>query len=185
MNWTTILPTGPTPAPVLPQHSGTIGWTYDSVEFTVPSHVRSVDIQCELRGQGTVWFDDVWLQKLFLTPFARGPSDHRDAAVRRHHEVMSMFFMHRIHGPRSRDLRPDGTGENPDSSEYGAFSSREGARITDVRGFDELGYRTALERTGEPMTALADVMSNILSGRNGVPIAVESTFPRPVGGPSS
>ena len=74
----------PPPAPVLPQHSGTIGWTYDSVEFTVPSHVRSIDIQCELRGQGTVWFDDVWF-RAFLTPFVRGPSHDRDAAVRRLH----------------------------------------------------------------------------------------------------
>ncbi|HEV3310611.1 MAG TPA: hypothetical protein VG815_08850 [Chloroflexota bacterium] len=55
----------PSPAPpALPQYSGTTGWTYVSIEFTVPAHVRSIGIQCELRGQGTVWFDDVWLQKL-------------------------------------------------------------------------------------------------------------------------
>ena len=54
----------PPAAPALPQHTGTIGWTKDELEFTVPANVQSIGIQCELRGQGTVWFDDVWLQKL-------------------------------------------------------------------------------------------------------------------------
>jgi len=55
-----IVPAGP----VLPEHSGTSGWRQDSVEFTVPPNVNSISIQCELRGQGSAWFDDVWLQKL-------------------------------------------------------------------------------------------------------------------------
>lgn len=52
------------PAPILAAYSGTNGWTKSSVTFTVPYHVRSIGIQCELRGKGTVWFDDVWLQQL-------------------------------------------------------------------------------------------------------------------------
>jgi hypothetical protein len=51
-------------APVLPQHSGSSGWIHDGIDFQVPTNVTSIEIACELRGQGTVWFDDVWLQKL-------------------------------------------------------------------------------------------------------------------------
>jgi len=57
--------TGPAPpAPALPQYSGTQGWQRNAVVLTIPAHVHSLSIQCELRGQGTVWFDDVWLQRL-------------------------------------------------------------------------------------------------------------------------
>lgn len=52
------------PAPALPQYSGTTGWSHDSITFAVPSRINSVSIDCELRGQGTVWFDNVWLQEL-------------------------------------------------------------------------------------------------------------------------
>jgi hypothetical protein len=51
-------------APALTQHDGTSGWLHDVVSFTVPSNVTSIGIACELRGQGTVWFDDVWLQRV-------------------------------------------------------------------------------------------------------------------------
>jgi hypothetical protein len=51
-------------APALPQHSGTTGWVRDSIEFTAPSGAGSLGIACQLRGQGTVWFDDVWVQQL-------------------------------------------------------------------------------------------------------------------------
>jgi len=56
---------GPAPSPpILPEFTGTTNWTHVSVKFTVPSNVKSVEIHCELRGQGTVWFDGVWLQSL-------------------------------------------------------------------------------------------------------------------------
>ena len=57
--------TSPAPSPpVLPEYTGTTNWSEDSVTFTVPVGVKSLDIHLELRGQGTVWFDNVWLQKL-------------------------------------------------------------------------------------------------------------------------
>ena len=52
------------PAPMLPEHSGSSGWIHDGVAFQVPANVTSIEIACELRGQGTVWFDNVWLQEL-------------------------------------------------------------------------------------------------------------------------
>ncbi len=56
---------GPAPSgPVLPQHSGTTGWSHDVITFTVPGNVKGIDIHCELRGRGTVWFDGVWLQQI-------------------------------------------------------------------------------------------------------------------------
>ncbi len=51
-------------APQLRTHSGTSGWLHDVVYFTVPKNVHVLGIHAELRGQGTVWFDDVWVQKL-------------------------------------------------------------------------------------------------------------------------
>ncbi len=50
--------------PALPRHTGTTGWQHDTTEFTIPGNVHAVGIQAELRGQGTVYFDDVWLQEL-------------------------------------------------------------------------------------------------------------------------
>lgn len=54
----------PAAPPLLPQHVGSSGWVHDNVTFTVPANVTSLGIECNLRGQGTVWFDNVWLQKL-------------------------------------------------------------------------------------------------------------------------
>jgi hypothetical protein len=57
--------TGPPPAaPILPEVTGTTDWTHNSVMFTVPPNVSGLDIHCELRGRGTVWFDGLWLQQL-------------------------------------------------------------------------------------------------------------------------
>jgi hypothetical protein len=51
-------------APALPRHTGTTSWQHDVVEINVPGNVHAIGIQAELRGQGTVYFDDVWLQLL-------------------------------------------------------------------------------------------------------------------------
>ncbi len=52
------------PAPLLPQYSGTVGWTRDTTTFTIPHGMNAVEIDGYLRGQGTVWFDDVSLRKV-------------------------------------------------------------------------------------------------------------------------
>jgi hypothetical protein len=52
------------PAPALPTHTGTSGWVHDKVQFVAPAGVTSLGINATLRGQGTVWFDDVSLTDL-------------------------------------------------------------------------------------------------------------------------
>jgi hypothetical protein len=55
----------PPPAPSLPAHSGTSKtWIHDTVTFVVPPGVTELSVQPTLRGQGTVWFDDVSLKDL-------------------------------------------------------------------------------------------------------------------------
>jgi hypothetical protein len=52
------------PAPQLPVYSGTIGWTDETANITIPPGVELLEIDGYLRGQGTVWFDNVSLTKV-------------------------------------------------------------------------------------------------------------------------
>jgi hypothetical protein len=50
------------PLPSLPQFTGTVGWEPVSATFTVPPAIYAIEIDAFLRGQGTVWFDNVSLR---------------------------------------------------------------------------------------------------------------------------
>lgn len=64
-----------------------------------------------------------------------------------------------------------------------AVSSMERSRaekessVKTVRSFDELGFKDAYERTGDPVAAMATAITNLIGGTVDEAIAVEPTFP--------